>query len=288
MLKKFTKVLLIVMAFVLLLPYSYRLVTQWMPTIPANPGSVFIPADFWFQANTSTAGTQLTSTILAASIVSGQTPSWTLSPATFTTFAMAASQTNCAMQTPIKVGATTYPTSSTQQSFALTDSTSFVTFTMLPASGQGLITSVAGCIILGPPTSGFQLYDFLTLYDGNGKYTVFPQLSNGAGSNYVVRMETDPGGVTTHSANTVVTSGTTYWYTMQMNEVTKTSTAALYTYPGKVQVGSTMTVANLAGGDPTSNFIKVVVGNNENGNGTGTTTFQNTVINLSGTYTLGP
>lgn len=243
-----------------------------------------IPADVWFNVNTSSPGTNLTTAILNASFISSQTPTFTLSPATPTTLAVGAAQTACAMRSPILVNGTLQPTTSTVQSFASNNSTGHVSFSMFLASGQGKVTTMAGCITLGPPAGGFSLFDFAILYDGSGGYTVFPQLSNGAGSNYVVRIETNPGSVTTHSANTTVTSGGTYWFMAQMNENTGTSTAAIFNYATGAQVGSTMTAPCTTG----NNITQVHVGNEETGGGTGTTFIQTLLVNLSGTYPLGP
>ena len=128
---------------------------------------------------------------------------------------------SCAMRTPIRVNGSVYPITSTLQSFSLVDNAN-TAWTAILASGQTQSTTISGCITLGSPTSGFALYDYVSIYDASGGYTVFPQLSNGAGSNYRIQIEANPGGVTTHGANITVTSGTTYWFTVNVNGTTGT------------------------------------------------------------------
>lgn len=256
---------------------------RWIPKIAATSS---ITADLIIDAAGQTNGSTLTTTILVNSSHSSYSTSgnWSLTPSTPTGFTIQAPAT--ALHSSFLVNGTTYPAgSTTSHTLQLVNSNSFTYATLNMPSGKR-ICSVAGFVTLGAPIDGFQLYDLIRFSGiATGQFVVM-QLNNGNGSSprFDINIETNPGGVTTHSSYTRLTQGAKYWFTLKCNYTSGTASLTMYETSGWTQVVN-LTTTQTTGED----IVDLRIGNGENGSGTGNNVFEWIVVDWTNALQpLGP
>jgi hypothetical protein len=189
-------------------------------------------------------------------------------------------------------GDTTYPPSHASRSIAYHHTSSFTVAELGLPSGQSALT-LAGYVRLGPSDVGSasQLYDLWSIKNFPGNYCIF-QLRNGgqgaSGTGYYVSIETDAGGVTTHSAPVVVTPQAIYWVSLHANYVTGRCQMDVY---GPATSSAVPFLASVTASQSTGSSLAIVqIGQNESGIDPGTSYFQDLVLDWSTptTFPLGP
>jgi hypothetical protein len=202
-----------------------------------------LPVDYLLNMNTSSPGTQLTSTILSNGglINSNSSISWA-NPAT--AFTVGANQGNCNNLGPVTVNGTTYPTQSLGYNNVEYNESNPFTTAVGTFSGTAIIAteiSALVCMTIGPPyqTGIGDDYDKFLLWDGqlgNG-YVVGPQIAMGGGCGVAeptnfecARLEVKP---TAHSGQfNLLVGGTCYYFTSYWNLTTGIALMHTYTCDG--------------------------------------------------------
>jgi hypothetical protein len=249
--------------------------TKYYPsTIPAPPPPAIV-ADLFLDMAGQTVGTVVTAPILTSG-TKGTIPGgtgWFSNPSTLVNIKVGANQITS--RSPIQIGATTYPASSGDLSVAVDNGDNFQWFGLAQFSGRRVIT-VSGIIKLnvpnmGPASSLFDLVRFKGM--ATGQFAVF-QLNNGSGgAGYLVNIETNPSGVTTHSPTIAVTPGATYWFSFQANFTSGVASLNLYQAPEWTLVGS------ITGTQTTGEDIgEIDIGNAEVGEVAGTSNYFQSLI----------
>ena len=255
----------------LLLPFAVH-AQQWST----------LDADLLVSMNTSIPGTTLTPSIANAGMVSskciaGRSCSFSGSLSQCgTCFSVGANQSACSNLGAVQMkgtGGILFPAQSLNSNNMAHDDSQNNTsadlqFTGAPASAT--IVATLACITLGPPsqiTSGSD-WDVLGIWDSNGDYWE-AQLNNkctGSSINYGIRLETKP---TAHSGNCVALAPQgTYWVEVIVNTNTGFSMMYVWTAGGELMGTAALTAGNF--GHP---LRYIQIGNNENGNNSGTTTY---------------
>jgi hypothetical protein len=184
---------------------------------------------------------------------------------------------------------TSYATNATHRRIAHNpaDATTYIELTFPVAALYA--TSISGWVTLGPTDAGAsgQPFDLISLFNVNGNYTVL-QLWNGNSPTlgaYALNLHTNPGGVSTTTGDFAVTSGTRYWFSLQMNSEAATAEWYLYDTSG-TQLQHATASTNTGGGKMSS----VRIGNNQTGVSAGHTTyFEDIIIDYTKAATpLGP
>lgn len=253
-----------------------------VPIAAAAAAASIGPVDVYMDCNTSSAGTALTTTILN-NCTQGRTANagtWSLSSSHGMT--IEAHQTDCAMQADVSVLGTNFPTSSSTKSIrfdhAKTQKTMELTF-----PSRFFTMTVAGCLISGVASvspGSEALYDFVSIFGAaTGSFAVM-QLNNGdcgGGGTYALNIETNPGGVTTHSSCITISRNTAYWYSLTADFLSGTASLYIYTSSGTL-VGSTTSTMQ------TADFIGWVrIGQNQTGSSSGNYSyFENTTFSYKG------
>lgn len=236
-----------------------------------------IIADFYVNMNVADAvGTVVTTGIMANGTV-GTNDGWTASTTPMTGVTVAASQRNAS--DTISIGGVTYAIGSTSKSVAFDHAQASRTMQVFVAAGHRAM-SVGGFLTFGPPNAGgaSTLFDYWVISGDSGGYVAL-QLNNGrGGAGYSLNIESDPGGVTTHSAYLDITPGAAYWCTLLANFTTGVPKLSVFDASTGAQVGATITSTQKTGQDVL--FLKL--GNNEIGTAAGSTSyFQHTVADYT-------
>jgi hypothetical protein len=249
------------------------LLAHTAPSYPAVLVDVLVPM------NTSTSGTTLTPPILVAgslgTCITAASPDdcpWLAAASGMT---VGAPQAGCANLGPVTVnGGSTYAAASlAYHNLALADTSNFTVsqwYTDYGIETQTNVT-VAGCIHLGPTAGTGDTYDLVSLDGETNSFAAILQLKAGTGAAYAFEIEN--GIAATVSAQIPVTSQGTYWFSLNVDMVGGLATLYIYSTSGSL-VGGPVTVVM-----PTSTaFDAVLIGNNESGTDSGTTYFQNVMI----------
>lgn len=242
--------------------------------------STFLFAETYIDMNTSSPGTTLTTAILGNGTLGVYDPPWTISTSPLTGMTVGTHDASFALPSSLIVGNTTYTTSHTSQAINYDHSQSSRQAVMPLAPGR-FIATWAGWINIAPACGGAGLYDYVVIEDSSSHHSVF-QYSNGTGSSCIIQTETNPGGVTTHSAGIVVTPGK-YWGVLLHDAVNGIAKIALYNTSMSQISGSPVSSAL----DTGVYVLRVRIGNNEVATTTATSVFENQIINtyLTGTTT---
>jgi hypothetical protein len=252
-----------------------------LATVAAAQQWSTLPADALVSMNVSTPGTALSTSLANSGVVSSQCSVG--STCNFTgasNFTVGANQSTCSNLGAVQIsgtGGTLYPAHSLNyNSMAHADSgnntNAYWTFSGTP--GSSTVVSTLACITLGPPPQGNgDDWDILGLWATNGDYTEAQLNSYCPGTNqYGIRIEVKP---TAHSACIPIAPQGTYYVALATNFTTGYGAMWVYTAGGTL-IGT----ASITAGDTGGSFHYVQLGNNENGNNSGTQTyFQNLMVN---------
>ena len=250
-----------------------------------------LSADALVSMNTSTPGTTVTSAIANAGIVSSQcTPGSTCNFSSASDFTVGANQSTCSNLGAVQMsgsGGALYPAQSLNHNNlahndAGNNTNAYLKFSGAPA--QSTVISALACITLGPPAqnSNGNDWDILGIWDMNGDYWEAQLNSSCPGSNeYGIRMEVKP---TAHSSCIPLAPQSTYYVSIAADTSTGYGVIWILT-PGGTLVGT----ASITAGDYGAPLSYIQMGNNENGNNSGTTTyFQNLMVNWTSASTSEP
>lgn len=159
-------------------------------------------AHFYADLTNQTSGATLTTTILGNGS-HGDYTGWTLTPATPTGFRVANSFVN--KTSPLIVGTGVYNTGDASKSFEITNSVT-LTYSEIGISDHARLT-VSGFITIGANGAlGGDLYDLVFVRNTGSQFATI-QYNQGTDN---LGIETNPGGVTTHSTGFTASTGTTY------------------------------------------------------------------------------
>lgn len=228
--------------------------------------------DELFQFANGTVGNTVTTATLAAGGV-GPAVSWALNPATPTGFTFAVSQGN--MGGSVTVGSTTFPFGTPTEAIALNDANNFTYGTGSVSSNQKQVVA-NGFITFGAANAGVSglNWDLVLLNDTNSSAAVILQLNNGQPC-YCVRIETNGTNGVQRSSNITITPGNRYSFSLLLDENGGQAKLAIFDPSnGFAQVGSTVQVIQNTG----FNFTSMRFGNAEAGTSTGTTYFENLML----------
>lgn len=230
-------------------------------------------------------GATLSTTIIANGVRGAISTSF-MNPATPTGLTIGASQLAKRLdgiQIPGLFIPRSYPTRSFAFDHANILTTAEPVFTVSPS-----VISMGCFITFAPPNQGASsgLYDYITLIGFTGAYGAI-QLNSGSGTPggiYVVNIETNPGGTTTHSNAITITPGGTYWCTLKLDFTAGLAQLAVYETTGALV--ATASVAASTG----DTVASCRIGNNEAGSATGYTSFIESVVfdQTIAAFPLGP
>jgi len=213
---------------------------------------------------------------------------WGVAPDPPTGFTIGAHADNRALGGVVVVDAVEYGPSNASQSLAFDHTQNFTVVLTSLTAGKRRVT-MAGWITFGPPQvapGSAVLFDYLIVHGAATGQYVCLQLLNGAapGNTYGLNLETNPGGVTTHSAYITLVPGDTYWVTFQADFTGGTARLEVYS-TAFVQGGATASVAQTTGED-----IQIIrIGNNEAGTAAATSYFENWLVDYTNAvFPLGP
>lgn len=217
-----------------------------------------------------TVGAQISADIVALGTL-GQNQ-WTLDNAT-SAFMVAANQVN--RPTAVTCAGITSAAGTNDKALAFlhTSQSQGILTTALDTGKTSVV--ISGWITLGPAVGGSILVDYMGLNGNNGHYASVQLNTGGGGSAYVgdpgtygLELETNPGGVTTHtvaggggtgnSGTLTLSSGTTYWCTLQV--VYGTGIATLKVYDTSSSLLGTVTSLTIGVGTDTSGQADFGVG----------------------------
>jgi hypothetical protein len=176
----------------------------------------------------------------------------------------------------ITVGTTTFPFGTPTEAVALNDANNFTYGTGSVSSNQKQVVA-NGFITFGAADAGFNghNWDLVLLNDTNSSAAVILQLNNGQSSCYCVHIETNGTGGLQRSANITITPGNRYSFSLLLDEIGGQAKLAIFDPTnGFAQVGATVQVAQNTG----FNFTALRFGNAETGTYTGTTYFENLML----------
>lgn len=156
------------------------------------------------------------------------------------------------LPTPIRVGSTVYGLNTPARVMQMDHGQAFDYLSF--AFKAGFTTASMGAFItFGPSNQGgaSQLWDYIRFKGVSTGQFVVLQLNNGSGGGgYGVNVETNPGGVTTHSTRIDLTPGGRYWCTMRCNFVSGIADLAVFapaTWTLVGQVSTTQTTGETIG-----------------------------------------
>lgn len=249
-----------------------------------------LSVDALVSMNTSSPGTALTPSIANAGTVSSQCIAGSSCNFTgVTDFTVGANQSTCSNLGAVQMtgsGGALYPTQSlNHNNMAHNDAghntNAYWTFSGAPASAT--VISALACVTLGPPAQGNgDDWDIFGIWDRNGDYWEAQLNSACPGSGeYGIRMEVKP---TAHSACIALAPQGTYYVAIATN--TSTGYGALWVFTAG---GTLVGTASITAGDYGAPLSYIQIGNNENGNNSGTNTyFQNIMVNWTTASTSSP
>src|SRR5271155_3160595 len=249
-----------------------------------------LSADALVSMNTSSPGTSLTPAIANAGIVSSQCVAG--STCTFSSasnFTVGANQSKCSNLGAVQMsgsGGALYPAQSLNynnmaHNDAGNNTNAYLKFSGAP--GKSTIVSALACVTLGPPSQGNgDDWDIFGIWDMNGDYWEAQLNSACPGSGeYGIRMEVKP---TAHSSCIAIAPQGTYYVAIAADTATGYGALWVLTTGGTV-VGT----ASITAGDYGASLSYIQIGNNENGNNSGTATyFQNLMVNWTTAPTSAP
>jgi hypothetical protein len=256
--------------------------------IPTRTTQYPIIADVYVDMAGQTTGAALTTTNAAAG-THGIIGSWLYVP-TDGRMTVAAHRNN--LPAPVKVGVITYAVDNASKAIAYNNSFNLDDAYFSIPSGHRVVT-VSGFWTPGPPATGnsdgyFDCVNIAGIETGRGCVL---QLNTGGtiggGAGYRVRLETNPGGTTTHSTVQInLTQGTTYWFTMQANYTTGIASLEIYDTVTWAKIGLTATASQQTGED----VYLIMFGNIEQGTAPGFYTYwENLIVDYTnGVFPLGP
>jgi hypothetical protein len=230
-------------------------------------------------------GTTITSTILNNGNI-GPDESWTITPATPTGLTIDDGIGPAPLESITVTGGGTFATNATFRSIAIDHTHNFIFIDRSLSSRSIRLLSVAGWITVGVPDEGVssELYDYWGIYgEITGEYVVMQLDSGRGGVGYGINIETNPGGVTTHSAYITLTPGSTYWCALQADFTGGTARLNIYSTSGNL-VGS-VTLSQTTG----ENIEKLRIGQIEAGTAIGTSYMKCVMLDYTNhVFPLGP
>lgn len=177
---------------------------------------------------------------------------------------------------PVLCNGTTFPVDFANQSLRITNTSTF-RYAQFETTITSRKVTASGYIYLAPTnnsTTGGGLYDLVSIKGLNtGGFAIMQLNANGSGSSYYLNIESDPGGITTHSTHITVTPATWYWYSFKSDFTIGSNSLAIFDTSGN-QVGSTVVSTNRSGED----IYPLRFGNAENGSSSGVNCFEHTMI----------
>lgn len=242
--------------------YAYAKCYPNFPTAQTADGFV----DMYGQ----TVGAQISADVVALGTL-GQNQ-WTLDNAT-SAFTVAANQVN--RPTAVTCAGITSAAGINDKALAFlhTSQSQGILTTALDTGKTSVV--ISGWITLGPGVGGSILVDYMGLNGNGGRYASVQLNTGGGGSAYTgdpgtygLELETNPGGVTTHtvaggggtgnSGTLTLSSGTTYWCTLQV--IYGTGIATLKVYDTSSSLLGTVTSLTIGVGTDTSGQADFGVG----------------------------
>ena len=244
--------------------------------------SVTLPVDLGTPLNVSSkTGSALTATMLntgtiASDCTVGSSCSWTTAGSAFT---VGPSQSGCSNIGLVSIrSGSTYGAGAWNNDSLAFDSTKTLNTSSLSLPGNITSVSALFCAVMGMSASPYaNLFDMFVIEDLGGYYAVLPQLMTSCGGisgNFGVNIEgKSSAGATVHSSCIKLTQGATYWFAANYNSAA--GTASLYVYTAAGSPVGNVSLSNLKTGNP---IYDLRIGNNETGTFTGTTYFQNLMV----------
>lgn len=240
-------------------------------------------ADALIDMNTADAnGTTLTTTILNNGIQAGQAYGvWSIvgTASSLKIGASSGSGSDRLDDLTLRVNGTAFLKASTHRPIQY-DHVVAATYVMYSFAGNRFAASVGGYITFGAANAGASgvLFDLVRLDNLSGDYCAL-QLNNGnaPGTTYGVNLETNPGGVTTHSSYLTVTPGSTHLFSLFFDSFNATATLKLWDITG-VTLELNVTGATNSGHTA---LATLRIGNAEAGTSTGTTKFENLYVDVT-------
>jgi hypothetical protein len=245
-----------------------------------------LPVDAVISMNTSTPGTSLTTTILGAGTVKSTAGNALSFSSVGTGFTVGANQGGCSNLGAVEInGGTTYAAHTLNYNNIAHNDADNNQNVVMAVSGSIHEPSAVGCFVIGFPdisTDGDD-WDLLIFFDGNGKYAVV-QINDNGGSP-LLRLETSCitcapcSNGTGHSSNIPLGllsgGGTTFYYSLHDDETA--GEAYLYAYTAQGNPIGNVSWCRQSG----SSLGQIYLGNNENGNHTSTSYFQNVAFDFT-------
>lgn len=249
-----------------------------------------LPIDALVSMNAGPVTTALSTSLANSGTVSSQcTIGTTCNFTGATDFTVGANQSKCSNLGPVQMtgssGARYAAQSLNYNNLAHNDAgnntNAYWSFSGTP--GSATVVSTLACITLGPPAQGNgDDWDVFGLWSTNGDYAEAQLNSDCPNSNeYGIRIEVKP---TAHSSCIAIAPQGTYYVALATNFTTGYAAMWVYTAGGTL-IGA----ASITAGDTGGTFRYIQLGNNENGNNSGTTTyFQNMMVNWTSASTTQP
>lgn len=221
-----------------------------------------ICGDTFVHMNTGSIGAQATAATLTAGSVGVNSSTWDVDGG----FKIGPFQH--ALKCPAQIAGVFYAADYSRQSLAVDAGRTNVS-AYLPAPANTYKVIVKGFVTFGatPSSSGTRMFD---LWRMNGSRTgglVILQLHNGIGADYVVQIETNPGGRTTRSNSITITPGATYFLVLSADYSSGGGPAQLTLWDPQTwtQLGATLTAAQTHG----ETMAGIDFGNKEYGTSSG-------------------
>lgn len=249
-----------------------------------------LTVDLFLDMNTADGnGTTLTPTILANGMqgVSIGGAGWSISPTPVTGLTIDAHQQ--ALPDTVNVrGVGAFSPSHASRTIQVDNTKSFIVGTLSFSGISKTAISIGGWIKFGPaninPSSAlYDLWQFQGATTGRNVTFQLKSGGSGVGTGYGVNLETNPGGVTQHSAYIQVTPGSTYWATVLADYGGGTAKLNVYDTAGAL-IGAVTTTQQTG-----ENVGVFTLGQNEAGTGGGTSWYENLILDFTtATFPLGP
>jgi len=154
------------------------------------------------------------------------------------------------LHSTVTVGAVTIPVDFANHSLCLsnTSANEFTTWEMDTSIADRKMT-IAGWVYLAVTNkaSGQPLFDLVSMQGEATGQSVVAQLQSGPSGTYVLEIESNPGGVTTHSSNINVNPRTWYWLSLKGDYNTGVGQCSLYVYDTNFALVGSVTSTNSVG-----------------------------------------
>jgi hypothetical protein len=249
-----------------------------------------LSADALVSMNTSSPGSELSTSVANAGTVSSQcSVGSTCNFTGATDFTVGANQSTCSNLGAVQMtgsGGANFPAQSLNynnmaHNDAGNNTNAYWTFSGTP--GSATVVSALTCVTLGPPAQGNgDDWDIFGLWASNGDYAEAQLNSDCPGDNqYGIRIEVKP---TAHSSCIAIAPQSTYYVALATDFTNGYAAMWVYTAGGTL-IGT----ASITAGDTGGHLYYIQLGNNENGNNSGTATyFQNLMVNWTSASTTEP